>query len=385
MASNYGLLFGTDTIRRITAETEAQLKQMKLWKNNEDWSPAIMRQLALGDFHILDFEQVAYSVKQMAKSRMVELMNEYTLSLKHVPHIKDALEYASIFRQTAILKQLLERHQNDEKLTDWMPTYRLLLQVLEGKLSHGEIVDEACNLDAYVQDPVLKLRLKLLAAGAYSQLDQFKETSPLLESIIDEFDGIKTGYTRSALASRTLLLVGNYFLYGDGDIEKAEKNYLAVDINLATPPSMKSAANHGLGLIMMRHNNRVQCRYYFEEAIREAKESGQHDYYACLMNEYYPFARNIMGETFDLKGVVSEERVHQHIVRGEREKAIRVIEELEAAGKDSPFLTWYKGKATGNIEFLNASLKVFEAQNRAYLVPIIHQERSRISSLGGGV
>ncbi|SDC20159.1 AimR family lysis-lysogeny pheromone receptor [Shouchella lonarensis] len=386
MAINYAGLFGGNTLRRITEDTEKRLKQMNLWNKDKEWTPALMRRLGREDFREFSFEQVAYSVKKMAKSRMTALMNEYALSLHSLPHIKDAFEYAALFQQRDILHQLIERYHDDECLVEWVHVYRLLLRVLEDPFTYEEIIDEARHLDVNVKEPVLKIRLKILAANAYDQMGSIRESSLLLERLVDDLWKIETGYTKSVLASRTLLLVGNYYLYGEGDVENAEKNYLAVTVNESTPEAAKVAPNHGLGLIMMCKGDRLQCAYYFQEAIRIAKETGQYAYQECLERQYYPFARSILGETVSVEGITLEEQAHQYIVRGEREKALRLIGELEVSVKSDPHLTWYKGMATGKKELLWSALGQFKEKSYAHLVMLIQQQlESPTTNLGGEV
>ncbi|WZX99635.1 AimR family lysis-lysogeny pheromone receptor [Bacillus sp. FSL W7-1360] len=374
MAIEYAGLFGGDTLRRITKETEERLKQMNLWGNGKEWTPALMRQLAREEVNAFSFEQVAYSVKKMAKPRMIELMNEYTLSLHSLPHVKDSFEYAAVFQQRDILHQLIERYQDDERLTEWIDVHRLVLLVLEDQFTYEEIIDEARNLDVSVKESVLKVRLKILVTNAYAQLGKFEKMFLLLQGLVDDFGEIETSYTKSSLASRTLLLVGNYYLYGKGDVDNAENNYLAVTVNEATPEAAKVAPNHGLGLIMMCKGDRKQCSYYFGEAIRIAKETGQHVYQECLKREYYPFARNILGETFDVVGINPEEQAHQLIVRGEYEKALRVIEEMEGSGKRDPLLVWYKGKATRKKELLLSAIEQLEQSRYVFLASLVRKD-----------
>ncbi|SDB83603.1 AimR family lysis-lysogeny pheromone receptor [Shouchella lonarensis] len=383
MAIKYPLLFSVDTIRRITIETEKRLARMYL-VDDKEWTLPLMRQLASNETHMFDFEQVIYAVKKVAKSRMIELMNEYTLSLQHIPYIKVSFEYAVLFGQKGVLRQLLKHYQDNENLIEWVTTYRLLLRVAERELSYDQVIEEARRLSTYVKEPILMIRLKLLAADAYDKLGKTKETASLLEGVIEELYAVEAGYMKSVLASRALLLVGNYFLYGKGDAEKAENNYLAVVTTDATPDTVKVGAYHGLLLVMMCKGDRAQCAYYFGEAIQLAKETGKHVYQECLEREYYPFVRNILGETFSAEGVCPEERAHQYIVRGEHEKALHLIDELEIAGKGDSILTWYKGKATGNKELLLSALAAFEEEHYAFLVSLIRQELDRLSANSGG-
>ncbi|SDB81285.1 AimR family lysis-lysogeny pheromone receptor [Shouchella lonarensis] len=385
MTINYAMLFGAETIRRMTKETEVRLAEMDLWKNDKEWTDTLMKKLAREDFLTFDFDQVAYAVKKMAKPLMVELMNEYILSLRSLPHIKDAFEFATVFQQKEVLKYLVDRYENDEHLTEYATVFRLVLRFFDDELTNNELIDEARHFTSFVKDPVMRVRLKLFAADAHCHLGQFQEALLLLEDVVEGIYALEVGYTKSALASRTFLLVGNCFLYGKGSVENANLNYLAVIATNATPDTVKLAANHGMGLVMMCKNDRSQCAFYFEEAIRKAKETGQHAYRECLEREYYPFARNILGEKFGLEGVMQKEQVHQYIVRGEYEKSLRLIEELEAAGKSSHFLTWYKGKATGKSEYFRTALEQFKQGRYMFLTSLIQQELEKFEGLSADV
>ncbi|SDB95544.1 AimR family lysis-lysogeny pheromone receptor [Shouchella lonarensis] len=369
------------TVDAIAEETEKLLRKMELWENPDAWSPALMRHLARGTdvdqnkySSLLTFEQVMLAVKKVTPDRVAQFMNEYALALESHSHIQDAFEYAVAFQQVDILKQLLEQHKSNVYLEEWTTVYRLLLEVIQRKLSYKGVISKARDLVGHVESEVLKVRLELLEVHAHEQLGCLENTISLVDHMPGKLVKIEPSFMKSVLLSRASLSMGTGLLRVKGDFKKAREVFTEVVDNPATPEAMLAPALHGLGLATLCGLDRKEALPHYEQAIFYAKKAGLVAYAERLENEYYPFARNICGEQFDLTGIAPCEQVHQYIVRCEVDKALEMISQLEAEGNQSACLTWYRGIATGKEAVLWEALDRFEVENQSYLRPFVKQE-----------
>ncbi|SDC06972.1 AimR family lysis-lysogeny pheromone receptor [Shouchella lonarensis] len=371
-----------DTVRDITDKTRELLESIGLWGKADAWTPAMMWHLAKGEnsdgIKMRDqicFEQVILATKRMVPERMMDLMNEYICALDRESrdHLKDAMEYATLYNQKEVLRKIIERNRNDVHLEEWLMVYSLLLEVLEGNLSYKGIINKSRDLVGHVFDTVLKTRLELLEVYAYERLGYTEKATSLIDHLPEKFLRIQQGFTKSVLASRAALSMANCLLFVKGDSERAHQQYLSAVKNDSPSEVMLAYVNHGLGLSTLFFED-GRCLQYIRKAISHAKQAGLTEYAEMLEREDYPFIRNVQGEKFDLTGVVQEEKIHQYIVRGNSEEALRLIEEVEKQGKDSAFLTYYKGKATKDKFTLARALERFEVESKLHLLPLVKRE-----------
>ncbi|WZX99639.1 AimR family lysis-lysogeny pheromone receptor [Bacillus sp. FSL W7-1360] len=372
-----------DVVRTITPQTQQVLQDMGLWENGDVWTPSIMWELARGEdsdgvkmYEKICFEQVILSVRKMAKGRIVPLMNEYVLALEGEgesrEYVKDAFEYAMLFEQKTVLKKLVERFRKSMDLEEWGTVYDLMLEVLEGSLSEKGIIRKSRDAVGHVYETVLKTRLELLEMFAYERLGYPEKSVSLIDHLPEQFLRIKPGFTKSVLASRAMLCIANSLLYVKGNIGQAEKYYSNVLDNSMTPEAVRAYAHHGLALATLYKEGGGLP--HLEKAIDYAERLGLNDYRDRLKKNDYPFLRNVSGEQFDVEGVDVEEQIHQYVVRGECERALVMIKELESQGRDTALLEYYKGKATKDKNVLAYALKRLEVENQAFLLPLIKEE-----------
>lgn len=319
----------------------------------------------------LSFEEVMLAVKKASPEQMVLLMNGYALSVESQGHIEDAFEYSVAFQQIDVLKRLLDRHDH---LTEWSSVYELFLDILQRKIQYKDIISKARDLVGQVESPKLKVRLELLEVHAHEQLGHVERTLALVDHMPEKLSKIKPSFMKSVLLSRASLSMATGLLRVKGDFTKAREMFSSVVENPITPEAMLAPAYHGWGLATLCGSDKKEALVYYKKAMFHAKRAGLTNYFERLESEYYPFARNICGEYFDLTDVAPIEQVHQNIVRCEVQKATEMIEELEAEGGESACLTWYKGIATGKDVFLWDALERFEVENQAYLLPFVKHE-----------
>ncbi|WZX99434.1 AimR family lysis-lysogeny pheromone receptor [Bacillus sp. FSL W7-1360] len=325
----------------------------------------------------LYFEQVMYTVRNAAPEQLVTFMNMYVRGLKDGVQVQDSLEYAVLFQQIDLLREILDRYEGNRFWEEWEKVYRFLLSVIEGKFTHEEVLEQSHLLKSGVYDQSLQLRLELVDVSAYTHLGDYHKVGSLLDYFSKHLDQLEPNFVKSALKSRIELAEARFLLFIARDFSGAEKRFSRVIMNNATPSALIVASYRDRGLSLLNEallEKSNKCLRCFEIAISRAKEFGLMREYERLTKEYYPLVQNLHGEQFDATDIVQEEVAHQHIVRGEHKKALYLIEDLEARGKGGVFISFYKAKALTNKELMSRVKQQFQEENLAYMLPIVERE-----------
>ncbi|MEB5480474.1 AimR family lysis-lysogeny pheromone receptor [Shouchella clausii] len=352
-------------------EKAGTLLRQKGWANpllNE----ARMKELANSDEY--SFEEVLLIAKHLMPDEYIPLMNVYAASAKKLQHVRDAFEYAALNEQFDILEILINTHKEDELLWESVRVYQLIYDILTNQIDEEESLQKARNLYATTMNPMVRMRLEFLEL-AQSFKNQTLRGAKIIENRMrSAFKQTEPCYMKSVLASKYSILIGSVLLYNEGRFEEAENYFLASAVNQSSSDGMLSSCYHGLGQIYLVQNKPGLCIDSYEKSINYAAASTLDHYKISLENEFFPFARNMLGQVFDIENVVSEERVHQYIVRGENQQALSLIADLETQGKSTPFLLFYKGKATKNVDFYLQSMRKFADSGHIYYYGIVERE-----------
>ncbi|SDC42281.1 AimR family lysis-lysogeny pheromone receptor [Shouchella lonarensis] len=377
--------FTESTIKhKITKGTEGYLQRIGLWDHKEKWTKETMRHLALTreeGYHVplLAFEQVLFVVKRFSSERLIPLMNEYSLAVENIDHIKDALEYAVQYRQEDLLVQLLDRHQDHPDLTEWVPVYQLLLvSVVRDCTSSEEIIDQARDLVGRVTETILKVRLEVHEVRSYVELGYRSKTAYLKEKLPKQLESVETSFVKSVLVTITNFYIAYDLVYNEGKLIEAEKYLQESVISHVVAETMCVPCYHLLSIATLARKDYTSVGY-MQRALFYAERTGLEDYRQKLESEYLPFVRNMHGDKFDLDGVILEEQVHQYVVRLQYKKALELVTKLEADGNGSSFLTFYKGMALQDVGVLAEAMHAFAKEGRLYLLPLVEMELKKNS------
>ncbi|SDB85494.1 AimR family lysis-lysogeny pheromone receptor [Shouchella lonarensis] len=366
----------------IEKDTERMLREKGLWENEDAWTEEVMYQLARF-YPRYSFEQILLSVQEMAQNRMIHLMNTYALTVINREHVEDALEYAVQFQQIDVLERLLLLHGIGNAFKWWCSTYKLLLDILKGKLSCEEVVQRSSNLMKKVDEPVLQFRLMSMCILAEFYRGNIGEALSFIEKLPHLlFKHVKPGFVRSTIMHRVSLIRVMHVLYEKGDVEQAERDLLKLKKE-NIPEIVLAACYHLLGIATLFEDD-DRCIAYFHKANFYASNLGLGDYRRRILAKYIPFARNVRKEKFDISEgveVLPEEKIHQYLVRGELKNALSLADQLSRNGHKNILLTLYWAKASQDIErMLDVYGQLFE-ENHAYLAPYVQQEISHLQNL----
>jgi tetratricopeptide (TPR) repeat protein len=333
----------------------------------------------------LSFEQVLTMVKKTLPNDYVPLMNIYALHVKKLRHVQDAFEYANLFRQVDLLDKMIDTHKTDELLEDWVEVYRLFSKFLKQEVNADNFIHEAKILYGKTQNNQLRMRLDIAQLNYYDILGSINNQKPLIEQFKSQFAVMESGFLKSALAIRVTLLAGNAYLFGDGDFETAEGYYLAASVVDSIPDALLVTSYHGLGLIYLK-DDKQRCLEAHEKALFYSRRAKIIDYEKKLLYDYIPFVKNMLGETFEIKNVVPKEQAHQYVIRGEMNKALEIINELELKGNTSKaHLLFYKAKATKSVPLFFKSIQAFSAEGYTHMIEYVLKEINKIKPFKGDI
>ncbi len=325
----------------------------------------------------LSFEQVLTAIKKALPNDYVPFMNTYAVNVKKLRHVQDAFEYAHLFSQTDTLKKLLHTHKRDDLLEEWTKVYEVFLSSSGTNLHLENCIIHLRGLNNIVYNEQLRMKIDISQLNYFDRIGGIKNITPLIDQFRTQFSKMESGFFKSALASRVTLLGGNASLFGAGDYESAESYYLAASVIESIPDALLATTYHGLGHIYIVQDKKRSLEAH-EKAIFHAQKANHNDYVYKLKSNYFPFAKNMLGETFDLEGVVDHEQAHQYIVRGQNQKALDVIRSIEASGKLSAHAQFYKAKALSNIPLLFDTIRQFNAQGYTNMIMFVEKEIKKL-------
>lgn len=360
-----------------------KLLVQKSWNKSELFKPDHLKEIARESLY--DFEQFMLLVKNIAPEKTVPVMNTYALHVNKLHDVRDAFEYASIHEQKEILQGLLDKHGTDDLLREWILVYQLIFETISHTYTLQETLDKAKNLYSEVQNPLARMRLEIIELTTYFKMGSVRNVLFLAEKMRNSFANIKPGYMKSALASRISLLIGLGKLYGEGDVNSAEDYFFAVNVNEATPDTVRASCYHALSNTKLIGDKKT-CLEYTKEAIKYANQAALSDYKKTLEQEQVPFIKNLYGETFELSiDIPVKEQIHQYIVRNDTAQALKLINQLEKEENDSLFLLYYKGKATKDLELLTQAISNFSIYGRADMIPVVQQDIISLQKTGASI
>ncbi|AST94664.1 AimR family lysis-lysogeny pheromone receptor [Shouchella clausii] len=325
----------------------------------------------------LSFEQVLTMVKKTLPNDYVPLMNIYALHVKRLRHVQDAFEYANLFRQVDTLGKMIQIHENDDLLQEWVQVYRFFYDFLPHLKIDDVLIRNIRNLFGLVKHPQLRMRLEIAELNYFDNHGIINNLTPMMKQFKEQFKTMPSGFFKSALAARVTLLAGNASLFGDGDYEEAERCYLAATVIEAIPDVLLVTAYHGLGLVYLK-DNKQQCLDAHQKALFYAQRSKLDHYHQNLEYDYIPFVKNMLGEIFDIDHVTPKEQAHQYVVRGETRKALEIISQLETPGKKDAHLLFYKAKALKSIPLFFETIKAFSSEGYTHMIGFAEKEIKKI-------
>ncbi|MCZ1181126.1 hypothetical protein EIJ82_05545 [Alkalihalobacillus clausii] len=320
------------------------------------------------------FEEWMLLIKYICPQDTISIMNVYAPNVNQVDDIRDAFEYATIYEKLDLLEKLLALHKERESLREWIVVYEITFQVLSGSMSLKQALEQVKYQYSRLQHPITRMRLQLIELTTNFQLGNVRNALLFADQLQRDLMKLNPCYTKSVTASRLLLLMGLGKLYGEGNASTAEEYLQAVHSIKVAPEPVRASSYHALSILYSK-KNKEHCWAYRKKSIIHAKQAELRDYIKALEYHKVPFIKNLHGEMFELNNTIPiEEHIHQYVIRNNNETALNLIHKLENEGKQSPFMLYYKGKATKDANLLMEAIMSFSTNGRADVVPFIKED-----------
>lgn len=258
------------------------------------------------------------------------LIVKYCMETKNKAHLKDALEFMSLYGFEDEGQALFEVYQDDEELALYVSVYRLAYEARRKTASHLEVIERVDQLYGQADDNALLLKLDLIKLYELTV-----NKKPIVVSIYDELIAklrtLETSYLKTSLLTRLLSLYSYSLFYHDERIEEAEASCIANIVNPVAPPIFKASAQHILGLIYTFTNIESSLQA-LKEAVKLYQDTGYDKAAQSIENNDIPFALNINNQPLedhvDLNLVDKDELAHYYLLQFNFKEAKTILDEI---------------------------------------------------------
>ncbi|WP_338465247.1 AimR family lysis-lysogeny pheromone receptor [Shouchella rhizosphaerae] len=308
----------------------------------------------------LEFEDILTIVKYVDEDHFKPLMISYCKDAKKLQEVYSSFEFAFVYKDLALIDYLINRHQNDVLLTHCCKVYSLGKRLLENNISAENLLISTQSLLATNEHDATYIKLKLLEFTAFLRMKQLQTAFYLLQKLEITISQLDNRYLKTVFAARFSCNLALGYLNTHADFEKAELYALSTVVNPTSENILLGAAYRILGQIYLYQKNKFDQSYeHFQLAISIYEEINAHDQIDSILYQDIVFLHNLHNKYIDLNEKVDlEEQAHQHIVRGNRKRALELLNLQESKYGASKYSFFYRAKATNNISFYMNALKI---------------------------
>ncbi|GAF22528.1 LOW QUALITY PROTEIN: hypothetical protein JCM19047_2286 [Bacillus sp. JCM 19047] len=291
----------------------------------------------------LQFSNSFAIIRYIEKEDYLDVMDDYCRTLTKPIGILSSLEYASNFNRRDLLDDLLSVHQDHKgEVKEWIEIYRF---ERDKDLLTSEMAWERCrSLFGKVTIPEALLKLELIESTLTFK-QNFYDMNNFLARTDRKVHVLREGFLKDSLLLKYDLQRAYDSLYNRIDIQDAIQNANNILKSPLASDFIVASANHLLGHAYQGHSVDLAIRYLeMAQACYKKANSKKHE----EMEQDIAFVLSIHNVIHDrcLSCGDEEEVAHQHYVRGEVNKAIRL---LKNQSQLSPFGKLYLGLCTKNV------------------------------------
>lgn len=269
-----------------------------------------------------------------------------------------AFEYLAVNRQTTELAELIAKvraERLDQKLQEWADGYSLLLLYLKGD-SPAQVLNELRLFSPKTLEmKILSLITEIWCRNKMREYSTMASLVSGLELSIAELDDpyIKESYS---LRLKEALAFVNLYKFNNKELARKYANEIIFADFSAT---FTANASYLLGMSFL-FDDYDECLGNILRHRELLSEAGRTAEIAIVDNNDIPFINNVwkkntkQPETNDIS-----EKAHYEAVKGNKELALKMIDEAMASGEESGFKYYYKGLATNDSSLFMQSLIYF--------------------------
>lgn len=306
----------------------------------------------------LKFNSLLNIAKFLLDKSYMNVFKRWCLNLHQPKNLRHALEYLALNRQLEELEKLIKKIQGeytDTKLLDWADGYSYLLMYLKGA-NYEDILSKIRSFQPKTHE--IKVLVTLVEVWCRYKLFDFKIMSSLIIGLENSIKEIKEVFIRDSYLVRLNEALAYVNLYKYDNRELA-RHYAEEIISSKISPTFTAGAAYLLGMSYLFDDFDL-CLGHILRHRELLKEAGREREIAIIDNNDIPFITNIW-EKYSEQPQTSDisEKAHYEATVGNKELALRLVDEAIENSGLSGFKAYYKALATGDISMFMQSLIIF--------------------------
>ncbi|RLL42924.1 hypothetical protein D8M04_15375 [Oceanobacillus piezotolerans] len=292
--------------------------------------------------------------------KAINIMRELCLESRSDDFIKKGMEFLFMNGFYEDLQALIKKNlkSKDVSVINWAKTYQAQLELHHKDKPYLALLADLNEIKT--AEPELLFLMEYTRAKAhyigrdYNELAEFVEKSDSMLNLIDDCFLLKNFRIRASCMVLLYTLTRNELII-------ARKHGYKI-LTLTRNPSIQVNVHIHLGL-SYTFESHYKGMYHLKEALRIAKEHHLSKEAFIIEHRSIPFLSAHFGVVDNITTTDKSEQAHIEIAKGNNDKAIEILNEIPL---DSPFKTYYLGKAKEDKSLLLKSYREFIHKNKDF-------------------
>lgn len=327
---------------------------------------------------------VKLAVELSGKNDYVDAFSDLCLKFERPQNIRCAFEFLASHGKLNHLEKLIDlvkrkyNSRSNHYLNDWAEIYSILLIYKRNPEDFSYIHQLRTYSPRQLETKILSVLLEIY----YLYLRQeYSSMLTLSESIEGCLNNIKDPYIQSSFSHRLFQMLAYAHLYIFDDPQKA-RHYAQkiISNNFSADLAIDSYYIVGMSFFF---EDCDKCLAYLNKYVELLEQRGRYDLADEIKKNDIPFVQAHWGRPQSSEeNVALSEKAHYEAKWGNKEIALRLIEECLVLEGISPFKLYYKGLATGEANLFLESLIIFSKKGNKFYAKLPYEYLKTHPSLG---
>jgi transcriptional regulator with XRE-family HTH domain len=296
--------------------------------------------------------------KFIFKKEYFSTFKQWCLKLNNPMNLRYALEYLAVNKQTNELDELVEKilaEGPSRELLDWASAYKI--QVMYQKFAPTSEILNAIRL--YNPKSVeTKTLISIIEACCKHRLREYNSMAASAQGLDNTIESIKEDFIKQSFQIRVKELLSYVYLNNYNKPEKAREYALEI-ISSEFCATLTAHSYYIIGISYLFDNYEL-CLGNIQKYRDALMDLGRENYANIADQSDIPFVNNVWAK-YSEPPVTSDisEIAHYEAMVGNKEKAIRLIDEVESKRGQSGFTLYQRALATGDKSLFMQSMVYF--------------------------
>jgi hypothetical protein len=313
------------------------------------------------------------------ENHYIDLFSDCCLEFRRPKNIKCAFEFLASHGKLNHLEKLINfvrREYDSRDLNDWAEIYHILLMYKRNPKDFSYARELRRYSPRKLETKILSVLLEMYYLHAQQE---YHSMLSLSESIEDELNQIKDSYIRTSFSHRLFQMLAYAYLYRFDNPEKA-RYYAKKIIKFSADLSADSYYIVGMSFFF---EDCEKCLTYLNKYVELLELQGRHELAKSIVKNDIPFVQAHWGlkQSFE-ENVALSEKAHYEAKWGDKETALKLINNCIALEGVSPFKLYYKALATGEANLFLESLIIFSKKGNKFYAKLPYEHLKNHPSLG---